>query len=196
MYRTLLAAIIFAFSSHAMAKMTIASKDFTDNGKMSKEFSCEGKKVSPELNWLDVPKAAKTLVLIEIDPDAKSAPSGVFDHWVMFNIPANTKSLPQDAKKLPAGTMKGRNSMKTNDYVPACPPTGDHHYVFTLYALDTKLDLPEGATKEQVLDKLSGHILEQATITGMYQKDHPDVEKPAVAKPAVNVKPAVVNPAH
>lgn len=147
--------------------MKIVSKDFTHEGMIPQIFSCEGEDKSPELSWSDVPTGAKSLVLICDDPDA---PVGMWDHWVLFNLPATTKGLAQATKDFPEGTGFGKNSWGRNDYGGPCPPDRTHRYFFKLFALDSKLDLPNGATKKQVEDAMKGHILAQAELMGKYPK--------------------------
>jgi Raf kinase inhibitor-like YbhB/YbcL family protein len=121
--------------------------------------------VSPALNFSEVPASAKTLALIVEDPDASM---GTFIHWVIWNIPADVSGLEEG--QLPEGSVVGRNTLKQNDYIPACPPSGAHHYFFTLYALDTVVSLPISASKIDLLTKIQSHILEQAELIGLYQR--------------------------
>jgi Raf kinase inhibitor-like YbhB/YbcL family protein len=156
--------------------MKITSKDFIHEGNIPQIFTCEGKylkpdlkrDVSPELSWSDLPLEAKSLVMIMHDPDAPYP--GGWDHWVLFNIPVSAKGLPQDVAELPKGTEVGLNSWKRNDYGGPCPPTGSHRYYFKLYALDVELQLATGASKEQVLDAMKGHVKAEAELMGRYEK--------------------------
>ncbi len=104
------------------------------------------------------------------DPDA---PIGVWDHWVLFNLPPETRSLPEGVPPdadLAQGGRHGRNSWKRLGYGGPCPPGGTYRYFFRLYALDTVLDLPSGATKKDVLKGMEGHILAQAELMGTYRR--------------------------
>jgi len=104
------------------------------------------------------------------DPDA---PSDVFTHWVVFNIPQESLNLPAAARStnLPGGALQGRNSYGTSAYGGPCPPLGSpHHYRFTLYALDQPVALAAGATREQLLSIVRNHTLDQARLIGLYQR--------------------------
>ena len=106
------------------------------------------------------------------DPDAVSVAGFVWDHWVLFNLPADIFSLPEGVPpdaELPDGSRHGQNSFKRLGYGGPCPPSGQtHHYVFTLYALDTQLELGAGASKDEILEGLDGHVLTQTQLVGLY----------------------------
>jgi hypothetical protein len=137
-------------------------------------MGCTGSNMSPALSWKGAPAATKSFALTVYDPDAPTG-SGWW-HWVVYNIPASAKGLAAgagDAKKnmLPAGSVQGNTDFGTPGYGGPCPPAGDkpHHYVFTLYALDTdKLDVPAGATAAYVGFNIHGHKVGSATFTAMY----------------------------
>lgn len=137
------------------------------NGRVPKEFTCDGADNSPQLAWSAPPVATKSLALIVADPDA---PSGTFTHWVLYNIPAGTRSLAEGLPhlaQLADGSRQGRNDFGKPGYGGPCPPHGqEHRYVFTLYALDATVDLPPGATG--VEGALKGHVLAQAELTARY----------------------------
>ena len=118
--------------------MQITSSAFTNNTVIPSKYTCDGDNVSPPLAWQDVPEGTKLFKLIVDDPDA---PSGTWTHWVLYNIPADTKSLPENIKQLPAGTKVGSNSWQKKEYGGPCPPSGQHHYHFKLYALDENSDV-------------------------------------------------------
>lgn len=161
----LIATLIFA-SEEAIA-MKLTSKDFKQEAFIPQLFTCEGKDISPELSWSEVPDGTKSFVLICDDPDA---PMGTYDHWVLFNIPATTRNFAQGMKDYPAGSVRGKNSSNQNEYKGPCPPTGVHRYFFKLYALDVMLDLPAGSDKKQVETALQGHVLAETHLMGKYQK--------------------------
>jgi hypothetical protein len=122
------------------------------------------------LAWNDPPAGAASLALIVDDPDA---PGGVWVHWVLYNIPAEARGLPEGVPaqdELPDGSRHGVNSWGRRDYGGPCPPSGTHRYFFKLYALDTMLDLPAGATKEELLAAMQGHILGEAELMGTYTR--------------------------
>lgn len=142
--------------------MHLTSPVFEPQGEIPKEYTCQGPDINPELHIDGVPEGAQTLALIMDDPDA---PMGTWDHWIVFNIkPRNV--IPKDS--VPG--VQGVNDFKRNDYGGPCPPMGKHRYFFKLYALDTALDLPEGATKRDVEKAMEGHILDRAELVGVYQK--------------------------
>jgi Raf kinase inhibitor-like YbhB/YbcL family protein len=132
--------------------MTLNSSAFRQNGHIPSKYTCEGEDVSPPLAWEGVPNGAKSFVLIIDDLDAPDpkAPKMVWVHWVVYNIPPDTKSLPENAGKagLPQGALLGRNDFKKTGYGGPCPPIGRHRYFHKLYALDITLDL-RGATNRR-----------------------------------------------
>ncbi len=130
--------------------------------------------VSPALTWTNVPKAAVTLTLIMHDTDANPQ-KGILDvtHWTVFNIPASASSLAEGIAPDTAvgdGGMQGKNIRGVNGYQAPCPPKGGpaHHYVFELYALDTKLDLPAGTPRADILKAMDGHIVGKSSYVGLF----------------------------
>lgn len=150
--------------------MELKSPAFGYGQSIPTRYTCDGEDISPPLEWSDPPANTRSFALIMDDPDA---PVGVWDHWVLFNIRSETRSLPEgippDADLIQGG-RHGRNSWKRLGYGGPCPPGGTHRYFFRLYALDTVLELPPGASKENVLKAIEGHILAQAELMGMYQR--------------------------
>jgi Raf kinase inhibitor-like YbhB/YbcL family protein len=130
--------------------------------------------VSPEMGWTNAPKGTVTFVLILHDPDAHvpKAPTDV-THWIVFNISADTVALGEDitpSTPLP-DTLQGNNIMGKAGYQgPCAPPGAPHHYTFELLALDEKLDLPAGATREQIEDAVKGHVLGSAVYIGLFNR--------------------------
>lgn len=151
--------------------LSISSTAFDDGERIPAKYTCQGQDISPPLKWSRVPSQSQSLALIVDDPDA---PSSVFTHWVIFNLPADSLGLPEavpSASKLASGALQGRNDFCQAGYGGPCPPPGyPHGYRFTLYALDKQLDLKAGSTKKQVLDSIKGHILAQGQLTGTYQR--------------------------
>lgn len=150
--------------------LELTSDAFAQNEAIPRKYSCDGEDVSPPLSWSDPPEGTESFVLICDDPDA---PAGTWVHWVLFNIPADERALPEaiPAKdKLDDGSLHGSNSWKRRDYGGPCPPSGTHRYFFKLYALDTALELRAGAAKKQVLGAMEGHILAQAELMGTYSR--------------------------
>ena len=169
----LLATILLIVCGSAVMAMTLNSPAFKQNGHIPAKYTCEGEDVSPPLAWEAVPNGAKSLVLIIDDPDAPDpkAPKMVWVHWVVYNIPPETRALPENAGKagLPQGTLLGLNDFKKTEYSGPCPPIGRHRYFHKLYALDIALDL-KSATKSQVERAMRGHVLANAELLGTYQK--------------------------
>jgi Raf kinase inhibitor-like YbhB/YbcL family protein len=170
---TLFATAMISLWGGAAMAMTLSSRAFQQNGHIPSKYTCEGEDVSPPLAWEGVPNGAKSLVLIIDDPDAPDpkAPKMVWVHWVVYNMPPDTESLPENAGKpgLPQGTVLGVNDFKKTAYGGPCPPIGRHRYFHKLYALDAKLD-PKSATKSQIERAMQGHVLANAELIGTYQK--------------------------
>lgn len=150
---------------------TIQSSDFANGADVPRPFTCDGEDRSPALSWSGAPEGTKTFALIADDPDA---PAGTWVHWVIFNIPAKTNSLPSGVEKkeqLPDGAKQGRNDFRKIGYNGPCPPPGKpHRYFFKLYALGSELKLPAGATKADVEHAMEGHTLGRAELTGRYKR--------------------------
>jgi Raf kinase inhibitor-like YbhB/YbcL family protein len=158
--------------------LRVESATFKDGGMLTKAqeyngMQCSGGNVSPELHWSAVPAGTKSLGLTMYDPDAPTG-SGWW-HWVVYNIPASTTSLPLGAgdasgAKLPAGTVQGRTDFGKPGYGGPCPPPGKpHHYIFTLYALKVpSLALDKDASAAMVSANLHGNSVGKATVTGLY----------------------------
>jgi hypothetical protein len=145
----------------------ITSPSFEDRAIIPAKFTCDGKDLSPALEWAGYPQSTKSFVLICDDPDA---PRGTWDHWVVFNIPADINKFEEGARQFPKPVTIGKNTWGRNDYGGPCPPHGEHRYYFKLYALDIMLDLGEDSTKEQVTTAMNGHILGQAELMGRYSR--------------------------
>lgn len=126
---------------------------------------------SPALAWDAPPAGTRSYALIVTDPDA---PMGVFTHWLLWNLPPDTRSLPENVPTQPqlaSGARQGRNNFGRIGYTGPCPPGGSaHRYLFDLYALDTTLSLPPGASKQALLDALHGHILAAGQLVGRYPR--------------------------
>lgn len=151
--------------------MTLRSEAFQPGGNIPVQYTCQGAGMSPPLNWGGMPPQVGSYALIEEDPDA---PRGVFTHWVIFDLGANTLNLGEGVPpvpQLPDGAIQGTNSFGKLGYGAPCPPAGPaHRYQFTIYALDGMLRLNPGASKEQVEGAMQGHVLDQGTLTGLYQR--------------------------
>lgn len=153
----------------AMNALAISSPAFAAGAPIPQTYTCDGQNISPPLQWQGVPAGARSLALIVDDPDA---PSGTFTHWLAWNIAPDTTQLAENfSATAPASVGQGTSDFRQPGYGGPCPPPGAaHHYHFTLYALDTALDLAAGAGKQQLLDAMQGHIVAQAELVGTYQR--------------------------
>jgi Raf kinase inhibitor-like YbhB/YbcL family protein len=169
------AALTF-IGGQAMA-LEIHSAAFARDGAMPARFTCEGRDISPPLEWRGVPAATKSLVLIVDDPDAPDpkAPKMTWVHWVLANLPAGSTGLAEGVAPgaLPAGTVEGLNDWKRTGYGGPCPPIGRHRYFHKLYALDRELTGLGHPTKAQVEAAMKGHVLAKAELVGTYEKTKP-----------------------
>lgn len=145
---------------------SLTSPFFKEGDPIPARFTCKGKNINPELLIAGIPEDAKTLALIMHDPDA---PSGDFKHWVMWNIPANADTIAENS--VPLGASEGTTSFDATKYGGPCPPSGTHHYIFELYALDTSLDLPAVTTADDLRKAMEGHILGETKLTGTFSAD-------------------------
>jgi Raf kinase inhibitor-like YbhB/YbcL family protein len=154
--------------------MQLTSSAFTHEGRIPKKYTCESDDLSPPLQWSGAPAETKSFALIVDDPDAPdpAKPQRVYVHWVLYNIPANTTGLDENASRtnLPAGTITGVNDWDKAEWGGPCPPIGRHRYFFKLYALDTILSGLSSPKKKDVESAMQGHILAQAELMGTYQK--------------------------
>lgn len=148
--------------------ITLSSKTLED-GRVPREYTCDGNDSSPPLSWSKPPDGTRSLALTVTDPDA---PGGRFTHWVLFNLPAGSNGLPRGVPgegELSDGSLQGRNDFGKLGYGGPCPPRGDsHRYVFTLFALDRTLDASAGSDRSQVESVMNGHVLANAELTARY----------------------------
>ena len=150
--------------------MQIKSSAFKSGARIPAKYTCDGVDVSPPLECGKLPAGTKYLALICDDPDA---PMGTWVHWVIYDIPANVTSMPEKLpplKEVANGTKQGMNDFRAIGYGGPCPPSGEHRYFFKLYALDGPTGLKPGATKEQLLAAMKGHILAEAELMGKYKR--------------------------
>jgi Raf kinase inhibitor-like YbhB/YbcL family protein len=148
------------------ANMQITSSAFNDNKLIPAVYTCKGQGINPPLAIAGVPSPAKSLVLIMHDPDA---PSGDFLHWLVWNVAPQTTAIAENS--VPFGAIQGKNTSGTNKYIAPCPPSGTHHYVFDLYALDTAINLPDSFSRENVETAMSSHVLARATLIGLFSNN-------------------------
>jgi Raf kinase inhibitor-like YbhB/YbcL family protein len=149
--------------------LNLSSNSFAAGEKIPKQFTCDGEDRSPELHWPAPPSGTKSFALIADDPDA---PVGTWVHWVLFNLPPDTSSLPENIPKkdiLENGAIQGQNDFGRTGYGGPCPPPGKpHRYFFKLYALDSAVNLKSNATKDDLERAMNGHILAQGEYIGRY----------------------------
>lgn len=154
--------------------MQLTSTAFAHEGRIPTKYTCEGDDLSPPLKWTGAPEGTKSFALIVDDPDAPdpAKPQMVYVHWVLYNIPAGTSGIDENASrsKLPAGTQTGINDYEKAAWGGPCPPIGRHRYFFKLYALDTVLNGLSSVSKKDLENAMRGHILAQAELMGTYQK--------------------------
>ena len=176
--RTLVSAYLAAAGACAIAssgaplqsKFSISTSSFHPDGDIPARFTCSGDNLSPALAWTDPPSGTQSLALIVDDPDA---PGGVFTHWVLYDLAASARQLPEGTqmKADPEGGRQGSNGFDKTGYGGPCPPPGHvHRYYFRLYALDSKLGLPPGASKSAVEKAMKGHVLAQAEVMGKFKR--------------------------
>ena len=150
-------------------KIQITSTAFKHGEPIPGKYSCSGADVSPPLAIQNVPKEAKSLVLILDDPDA---PSGSWIHWILYGIPAQTTVIPEGTAAkatAPVTALLGKNSWGKTEWGGPCPPPGGkHRYYFRLYAVDAELSLPRGASKPDLMRAIDGHILAQGELMGTF----------------------------
>ena len=146
----------------------LTSTAFGSEETIPRRYSCDGEDISPALQWSNPPQDTQSFALICDDPDA---PGSTWIHWVIYNLPAETRALAEaipSGAELADGSRHGRNSWGELGYGGPCPPSGTHRYFFKLYALDTVLNLASGASKAQLLQAMEGRILAQTELMGKY----------------------------
>jgi hypothetical protein len=146
------------------SKMKITSSAFQQAGNIPSKFTCDGADSSPPLQIGEVPPGAKSLVLVVEDPDA---PSGLFTHWIVWNISAQTNAITEGSA--PKGAQ-GTNDFGKSGYGGPCPPSGAHRYYFKIFALDRELDLPPGSKRSQLDAAMKGHVVAQGELMGRYSR--------------------------
>ncbi len=146
-----------------MADLPIKSPAFEHGKLIPKKYTCDGQDINPPLTIEGAPKEAKTLVLVMDDPDA---PSGTFDHWIVWNIPASTSKIGENT--VPG--IEGMNGARQMGYFGPCPPSGTHRYFFKIYALDTELSLGVGSKKKDVEKAIQDHVLAKGELMGLYSR--------------------------
>lgn len=138
-----------------------------NNGSIPQVFTCDGANISPQLSWQNPPLVTQSFVLIMEDPDA---PRGIWYHWVVFDIPAHVRNMPEAVQQLPANTKVGKNSWGHTNYGGPCPPGQEHRYFFNLYAMDCFLNLTNGVNYADLKEAMEGHVLDHAQLMGKYKR--------------------------
>lgn len=151
--------------------LALRSAAFSDGGTVPLMYTCKGKDISPPMSWINVPQQAQSLALTCLDPDA---PGGRWVHWVVYGIlPVMTELRENRPRKdfITGGACQGKNDFGRLGWGGPCPPPGpEHHYVFTLYALDANLELKPGLTLDQVNAAIKGHVVAEARLTGLFRR--------------------------
>jgi Raf kinase inhibitor-like YbhB/YbcL family protein len=149
--------------------LVLTTSAFADGQTIPTRYTADGEDVSPPLAWDHVPDGTRSQALLCEDPDA---PRGVWTHWVLFNLPPDQRKLDENVAKkptLPGGAIQGNNDFGKSGYSGPSPPPGKpHRYFFKLYALDAPLNLPAGASRQQLLDAMRGHVLDEGQQMGTY----------------------------
>jgi len=151
--------------------MEVKSAAFGHRTSMPDKYTCDGADVSPPLEWRNAPSGTKTFAIICDTPDA---PTGTWVHWVIYDIPADITKLPESVTKngqLDIGAKQGKNDFDQIGYGGPCLPAGEHRFFFKLYALDGPTNLKVGASKEELLQAVKGHVLAEAELMGIYARE-------------------------
>ena len=151
-------------------QIKVTSTAFHEGEMIPKRYACDGANVSPPLAWTGVPENAKSIAVFCDDPDA---PMGAWVHWILFNLPASAKDLPEHVpndRMLAGGAKQGANDSGKIGYSGPCPPSGTHRYYFKVYALDKQLDLEPGVKKGPFVSAIEGRILAQGHLMGKYSR--------------------------
>jgi Raf kinase inhibitor-like YbhB/YbcL family protein len=144
----------------------VTSSAFAANADVPVKYTCQGQNVSVPLEWTNIPSTAKELALVMFDPDA---PNGGFLHWVVFKIAPTVRAFPEGS--VPSGVRQGRNGTGKAGYLGPCPPAGPvHHYRFTLSALRSAIDLPDGAPAADIRSEISKSSIAEGLLVGLYKR--------------------------
>jgi Raf kinase inhibitor-like YbhB/YbcL family protein len=158
----------------AIVDFTLHSPSFKNGEEIPSMYTCEGKDVSPPLSWSEPPKGTVSFALIVDDPDAPdpAAPKMTWVHWVLYNMPASTRSLKEGVRReeMPVGTQEGINDYHRTTYGGPCPPIGRHRYYFKLYALSKEISGLKTPTKKELEKAMEGCVLGKAELVGTYRK--------------------------
>jgi Raf kinase inhibitor-like YbhB/YbcL family protein len=150
--------------------LRVESEAFRAGQPIPADYTADGRDVSPPLAWSGAPPETASLALVCEDPDA---PRGTWIHWVLYDLPPATSELAEAVpaiEKPPAGGVQGTNDFRRLGYGGPAPPSGIHRYFFRLYALDSRLGLPPGATRQRLSQAMEGHVLAQGELMGTYSR--------------------------
>ena len=150
-------------SADVPSDIDVTSSAFAHDEEIPVVYSCAGQNISPPLAWSGVPDDAREVAVVVDDPDA---PRGTFTHWILYGMPPSTSSLEENT--VPANAKQTKNSAGRAAYAGPCPPSGTHHYRFTVFALDEPLDLSDGADTDEALDAISEHAVAQGQLVGLF----------------------------
>lgn len=163
-----------SFLATLRKNITVSSGSFPAGGDMPTNCTCKGKEVSPALTWESSARDVESYVVLTTDYDVPTPILPIFNlsHWVVYNLPASVRSLPEgltaEQVRMLGGKI-GKNGTGDLRYIGPCPPIGRHAYVFRVYALDESLSFSEAPGKQEVLDAMKGHILGYGELTGYFQ---------------------------
>jgi Raf kinase inhibitor-like YbhB/YbcL family protein len=152
--------------SNAPAAIAVTSPAFRPNEPIPATYTCRGSELSPPLTWTGVPDEAREIAVVVDDPDA---PSGTYVHWILFHLPPSTSSLAEAS--VPPGARQAKNSAGHAEYDGPCPPSGSHHYRFTVYALDARLGLDDGADTDEAVSAIGDRAIAQGRLVGVFTAD-------------------------
>lgn len=167
----LITGALFSKTKGKKMEINLESPAFKNGEMIPSKYTCDGENISPALNWNRPSDKVKHYCLIAEDPDA---PGGDFVHWIVFDIPGSATSLLEgitNQKNLPDGAEMGTNDARRIGYFGPCPPSGTHRYYFRIYAIDNVLKMDAGATKDEVMKAMQGHIVAQGELMGKYQRN-------------------------
>jgi Raf kinase inhibitor-like YbhB/YbcL family protein len=182
LYAALVSSVALPALAQTPAPITVTSATIKANETIPKDHTADGKNISPALSWSGAPAATKQFALIMDDPDVQFPAGQNFVHWVIYKIPGTAKGLPADlpvgatlatpaAPAEVAGVIQGPSGFRVAGYRgPAPPPGKPHHYTFTVYALDSELDLAEGMNKAALMKAMEGHIIGQGALVAIYER--------------------------
>ena len=155
-------------SGGSIGVMQVTSSAFAEGGGIPVKYTCDGGDVSPPLAWSGAPAETKAVALTVLDPDARD-----FVHWLAANMPAGLSGdgeVPEAASGTPAAGLEGSNSGGRPSWYGPCPPSGEHRYVFTVYALSERPDLQAGFSRDDLTQAIDGKVLASGTMTARYRR--------------------------